>query len=335
MSEGRRLDVLLAGYGTVGKALHRALGDHREHLSEVHGLDIRVVAIARSERVISDPDGIAFREDDGLAWERGELMDLIWEVDSDVLVEATPTDLETGQPALGHVRTALHNDLPVVLANKGPIVHGYGELDERARKTGVPLRFEATVGACIPTMNAARYAFAGDRVERVEGILNGTTNFILTRMHEEGSELEQALREAQALGYAETDPSADMQGLDAAAKVVILANALLDQELTLDDVEVEGIEDLPRSAVEVAGEHGLRVKLVGEADREGTARVGPRLVPAGSTLDVPGALNAVRFTTKLAGTVTHTGQGAGGNPTAAALLSDLVDVARSLDGGDG
>lgn len=330
VSDAQRLDVLLAGYGTVGKALHQALADHREHLTEAHGVDVRVTAIARRERVVADADGIAAPSGNGLAWERGELMDLIWEVDADVLVEATPTDLETGQPALGHVRTALHNEMPVVLANKGPLVHAYPELAERAEKTGVPLRFEATVAACIPTINAARHSFAGDPVQRVEGILNGTTNFVLTRMAEEGSELEQALREAQALGYAETDPSADLDGLDAAAKVVILANALLDQAITLDDVDIQGIRGLPRNAVEVAGEHGMRIKLVGEADREGIARVGPRLVPIGDTLDVPGALNAVRFTTELAGTVTHTGAGAGGNATAAAVMSDLVDVAREL-----
>lgn len=324
-----RLDVLLAGYGTVGQAVHRALEEHRGELT-ARGVDARVTAIARRERTAIDADGIAYPEANGLAWEPGELMDAIWEAEADVLVEATPTDLVDGQPALGHVRTALHNDMGVVLANKGPLAHAYHELEDRAREAGVPLRFEATVGACIPAVNAARHAFAGDRVQRVEGILNGTTNFVLTRMSEEGSELEQALRETQALGYAEADPSADLEGLDAAAKIVILANALLDRELTLEDVDVEGIRDLPRNAVELAGQHGKRLKLVAEADREGTVRVGPSMVPKGDPLDVPGALNAVRFTTELAGSRTHTGAGAGGGPTAAAIVSDLVEVAREL-----
>lgn len=328
MPEPARFNVLLAGYGTVGRSLHRALETQREHLATAHGLDVRITGIARSDRVATDPDGLPLKDDGSVRWQRGGLLDEIWEAEADVFVEATPTDLEDGQPGLGHVRTAFHNELPVVLANKGPVVVAYDELVQRAQTAGVPLRFEATVAGCVPSLNAARYSFAGDTIHKVEGILNGTTNFILTRMAEEGSDLDQALREAQALGYAETDPTADIEGLDAASKVVILGNALLGLDLTMDTVEVQGITQVTRQAVELADDHGFRVKLVAEASRDGTARVGPRLVPRGSTLDVPGALNAVRFTTQLAGTVTHTGAGAGGNATAAALLSDIVDVAR-------
>lgn len=331
MSEADPLDVMLVGYGTVGSAVHRAIENRRSEIADAHGVDLRVTAIARNGRVAVDEDGIAFPNGSAIAWESGDPMDAIWDAPADVVCELTPTDLEDGQPGLGHVRTALHRGLPVVLANKGPLVVAYEELVERAAKAEVPLRFEATVAACVPSLSAGRACFAGDRIERIEGILNGTTNFILHRMAEEGSDLDQALREAQALGYAETDPSADIEGHDAAAKVVILANALLDRNLTLDDVEIEGIKSLTRGAVELASSHGYRIKLVGEATREGPARVGPRLVREDSTLDVPGALNAVRFATQLGGPITHTGAGAGGDATAAAVLSDLVDVARELD----
>lgn len=328
VSEPRRVDLMLVGYGTVGSAVHRAIEDQHDVLEERHGLDLRVASIARSGRVAHDADGIPFPDGASIGWQTGDTVDAIWDTDADIICELTPTDLEDGQPGLGHVRTALHRGLPVVLANKGPFVVAYDEIAERARKAEVEVRFEATVAGAVPTLNAGRLCMAGDTIERVEGILNGTTNFILHRMAEEGSDLDQALREAQALGYAETDPTADLEGRDAAAKVVILANALLDAGITIDDVEVEGIRSVTRGAVELARSHGFRVKLIAEADRDGTARVGPRLVEAESTLDVPGALNAVRFTTKLGGPITHSGAGAGGSATAAAVLSDVVEIAK-------
>jgi len=158
--------------------------------------------------------------------------------------------------------------------------------------------------------------------------VNGTTNYILTRMTDERSDFDRALREAQAKGYAEADPSADVDGLDAAAKIVILGNAILGLDLTLDKVRTEGIRKVSREAVEVASAHGFHVKLIAEADRTGHAQVAPRLVRRGDPMDVAGILNAVRFTTALGGPITHVGRGAGGRATAAAILSDLLDVVR-------
>lgn len=322
----REVRVLLAGYGTVGRTLHRILEERAADLARDHHVRFRVVGIARRDRVAASETGFDFGSPNQLPWKSGTLFDLMGEVKGDVLVEATPTDLAKGQPGLGHARAALRENMPVVLANKGPLVVAYKELTERAEKAGVPLRFEATVAGCIPTFNAVRHAFAGNPVSRIEGILNGTTNFILTRMLEERREFEDALREAQSLGYAEANPTNDVDGLDAAAKIIILGNALLGLDLSMDKVETAGIRSVSRQAVEVAANRGFKVKLVAEVDRQGKARVGPRLVPRGSTLDVSGALNAVRFSTELAGPVTHIGPGAGGGPTAAAVLSDLLDV---------
>lgn len=329
MPEPRRVAIAMAGYGTVGRALHRILHDQHDVILKRHGLDLRLVGVARRDRfaATTEPDGLALG--DGLSWQSGNVFEMLGACDADLFVEATPTDIETAQPALGHIRGALREGLPVVMANKGPLVVAYDEITKRAEEAGVPIRFEATVGGCIPVLDAARGHFAGDNVTRLEGILNGTTNFILTRMADEGSDLDQALREAQQLGYAETDPSADIDGLDAAAKVVILANAVLGRPLRLEDVEVEGIRGVTRQAVELAAAHGHRIRLIAEVGIDGPARVGPRLVRVGNSLDVHGALNAVRFTSSLGGQTTHVGHGAGGRETAAAILTDILDICRS------
>lgn len=326
MSEEIRL--AFAGYGTVGKALHRIIEERNDAFERDEGFRFRVVAVARRDRYIVDADGLATATIRTGSWTSGDAIAMLGECEADVLMEMSPTDLDTAQPALGHCRYAFREGMHVVLANKGPVVRAPDELHQRAADAGVQVRHEATVAGCIPTLSTARHGFAGDTVRRIEGVLNGTTNFILTRMAEEGSDLDQALREAQSLGYAEADPTNDLDGFDAAAKVVILANSVLGREITMDDVEVRGIRDITRQAVELAKAHGYRIRLIAEADREGIARVGPRLVPAGSSLDVKGALNAVRFTTDLAGHVTLTGAGAGGMETAAAMLSDLMGLAR-------
>ncbi|MGB0653088.1 MAG: homoserine dehydrogenase [Thermoplasmatota archaeon] len=312
--------LLLAGYGGVGRALHQIVHERRTQYQERYGIDLVVTGIGRSDRVASDGEGLAPGH---LDWQRGALMDeLLWECPADILVEVTPTDLAAdGQPAVGHCKGAIKRGLHVVTANKGPVVHAWKDLQERAAEAGVKLGAEATVAAAVPVLNAGRQAFGGDTVTRIEGILNGTTNFMLTRMATEGSDFDQVLREAQELGYAETDPSGDVDGHDAAAKVVIMGNQLLGLDLSLEDVETTGIRSVTAEATEVALAHGYRIKLIGEVATDGKARVGPRLVPFGDTLDVGGALNAVRFHRELGGPVTHT-------ETAAALLADIVEIAR-------
>lgn len=320
------LRIVLAGYGTVGKALHAILEQDRDRLAAA-GIDLKLVAIARREQMMVDANGISLEAARG-AWKPGDVIEAMGAVDADVLVEATPTDLQRGQPALGHCKAAFRDGLHVVLANKGPVVVAHQELLAAAKAAGVRVLFEAAVGACIPVLNAHRTALAADEVERVEGILNGTTNFILSRMAMEGSDLDQALREAQALGYAEADPTNDLDGWDAAAKIAILANSLLGRTVSLDDVEVQGIRGISRQAMELATANGYAIRLVAEAARQGPVRVAPRLVARGDPLDVAGVLNAVRFTTRLAGRLTHIGPGAGGRETAAAILADLAALAK-------
>lgn len=327
MADIERVRVLLAGYGTVGKALHGMLQESGARIAEEYGVRLDVTAIARSNGSWVKDAGLAAADLTVDARRDDTALDLIGKGSADVLVEVSPTDLETGGKGLEHCRAALQAGMPVVTANKGPVVVAYPELHRLAMDKGVGFRFEATAGAAIPLMNLKDFCLRGDRVTRIEGVLNGTCNYILNRMGDEGLAFDQALREAQTLGYAEADPTADVGGHDAAAKVVILANHYFDSGLTLADVDVRGIAEVTGDAVQLALKQGYVVRLVATVDREGNAAVAPRLIPASSPLNVPGTLNVVRLHAENAGPISVSGHGAGGKETAAAVLSDLITVA--------
>jgi len=285
-----------------------------------------VTALADSRTAAVDPDGIDVEaavarkrsgDDLGTAAPADALAG-----DYDVLVEATPTTLGDAQPGFGHVRTALERDSHVVLANKGPVAQRYGDVRALADDSEGAVRFEATVGGAIPVLSTIE-DLGPTRVTAVRGVLNGTANFVLSRMAAEGLPYEHVLAEAQDLGVAEADPTFDVDGTDAALKCVIVANVLAgDGEYTLDDATVEGIEGLPTSALELAREDGRTVRLVGTVS-DGTVRVGPRLVPENGPLAVTGTRNVVQLETTHAGTLDIAGRGAGGPETATAILSDV------------
>ena len=245
------------------------------------------------------------------------------EADYDALVEATPTTLGDAQPGFGHVERALERDRHVVLANKGPVAERFGEVRELEEQSAGTVRFEATVGGAMPVLSTIE-DFDPDHIDAVRGVLNGTANFILSRMAAEGLGYEHVLAEAQDLGVAEADPTFDVDGTDAALKCVIVANVLAgdDREYTLDDAEVQGIEEIPGSALELATEDGQTIRLIGEVTPAGEVRVGPRLVPEHGTLAVTGTENIVQLETAHAGRLNISGRGAGGPETATAVLAD-------------
>jgi homoserine dehydrogenase len=247
------------------------------------------------------------------------------DVDYDALVEATPTTLRDAQPGFDHVRAALETDRHVVLANKGPVAERYDEVRELERESAGDVRFEAAVGGAIPILSTIEDRGV-ENVTAVRGVLNGTANFVLTRMATEGLSYEHVLAEAQDLGVAEADPSFDVDGTDAALKCVILANVLAGGGYSLDDATVSGIRNLPASALELAAEDGRTIRLVGEVTEE-RVRVGPRLVPENGTLAVTGTQNIVQLETR-AGRLNLSGHGAGGVETATAVLSDISRLAK-------
>jgi homoserine dehydrogenase len=315
MTAGHRLAVVGAG----------AVGGSVVDLAAAYGHT--VVAIADSTSAVVDDGGV----DADAAVERktaeGDLGDRDPEdalhADYDVLVEATPTTLGDAEPGFSHLRAALERDRHVVLANKGPVAERYGDLRNVERDSDGEVRFEATVGGAIPIVSTVE-DLDPERVTAARGVLNGTANFILSRMAAEGIDYEHVLAEAQDLGVAEADPTFDVEGTDAALKCVILANVLAagDREFSLDDADVEGITNIPGSALELAAEDGRTIRLVGEATREGI-RVGPRLVPQNTALAVTGTRNIVQLEATDAGQLNLSGRGAGGEPTASAVLGDV------------
>jgi homoserine dehydrogenase len=331
------LRVVVIGFGSVGQAFLRMISEGGVSSS---GLWIhpRVVAVADSGGAVVDEKGLNPREVLEVKRREGSVaadpvhgrpgltgLELLRDVEAEVLVEVTPTNIRDGEPGLSHVREALRRRFHVVTTNKGPLALALPALMELAEYNGVQLRFSGTVGGGTPILDLGREGLFGNRIEGVRGILNGTTNYILTRMAEAGLPLDEALREAQALGYAEADPSYDLEGLDSACKLVIIANWVMRMESSLGDVKVEGISDVTLDQVRRAEAEGMRVKLVASAV-EGRLEVKPELVSRRDPMCVDGTLNAVTYRAEPAGEVTVIGRGAGGSETASAIIRDLAKI---------
>ncbi|ELZ93246.1 homoserine dehydrogenase [Haloferax sulfurifontis] len=310
-----RLAVL--GAGAVGGSVLDLAGDYGHE----------VVAFADSSSSAVDPAGLDpsavhdRKERDGAVGDADP--ESVFDADYDVLVEATPTTLGDAEPGFSHVERALADDRHVVLANKGPVAERYADLRALEAESEGTVQFEAAVGGAIPILSTIS-DLGAPHVTAARGVLNGTANFILSRMAAEGLDYEHVLAEAQDLGVAEADPTFDVDGIDAALKFVILANVLSDgeTEYALDDAEVEGIRNVPGTALDLAAEDGRTVRLIGEATADGV-RVAPRLIPQGSALSVTGTQNIVQLETKHAGQLNISGRGAGGPETATAVLSDV------------
>jgi len=311
--------LAVVGAGAVGRSVAEMAADYGH----------TVTALVDSSGAVVDGDGV----DVAAALARKDRRGSVGTADRDralsgpydVLVEATPTTLGDAQPGYGHARRALERDRHVVLANKGPVAERYDDLTALAENSDGSVRFDATVAGAIPAVSTVE-AFGPDRVEAVRGVLNGTANFVLSRMAAEGLDYEHVLAEAQELGVAEADPAFDVDGTDAALKCVILANVLRGGGVTLADADVAGIRDLPGSALSLAAEDGRAVRLIGEATAD-RVRVGPRLVPADSPLAVSGTRNVVQLEVAAAGRTDLSGRGAGGPETATAVLADVDRLA--------
>ncbi len=308
------MKLAVVGAGDVGSAVVELAGEY--------GHD--VVAVADSSSAVVDGDGLDAEEVLSRKRSRGVVgsadVEAALDADYGVLVEATPTTLGDAEPGFSHLRRALERDRHVVLANKGPVAERYDDVRALEADSAGTVLFEATVGGAIPVLSSV--ADLDGQVTAARGVLNGTANFILSRMAAEGLGYEHVLAEAQDLGVAEADPTFDVEGTDAALKCVILANVLYEDTYALADASVEGIADLPGSALELAAEDGRTIRLIGEVTDEGV-RVGPRLVPEHGTLAVSGTLNIVQLETEHAGRLNISGRGAGGPETAAAVLADV------------
>lgn len=337
------MKMAILGFGVVGQGLAEILAKQCDKTRQQTGMAPKVVAISDFKiGSLYDPNGLDLDKVLNLAATVGSLddyrdsatlvrgldaMTTILQSNADVIVEATFTDIKTGEPAITHCKTAFAAKKHVVMTNKGPIAMAYKQLSELAAKNGVYLGFEGTVMSGTPALRLAQTALIGNVFTEINGILNGTTNYMLTKM-ENGMSYHDALKQAQEKGYAEADPTSDVEGYDALYKIVILANTVMGEALTPDDVERVSLKTLSAGDIQTAKQQGKRWKMLGTIRRtvDGVkAAVKPMLLDSSHPLSsIDGATNAITYSCDLAGDITLTGAGAGKKETGYALLSDLV-----------
>ena len=321
MSEPLKLGI--AGLGTVGTGVLELIAANADSLQKRCGRELVVTSVSARSR----------KRDRGIDLSKYQWFDdctqMAWAADIDIFVELIGG--EDG-PAKSAVEAAMSAGRHVVTANKAMLAYHGTALARMAEKNNVALGFEAAVAGGIPIVKTMRESFAGNRASKVYGILNGTCNYILTSMQKDGSDFDDVLKDAQDLGYAEADPSFDIGGYDAAHKLAILTSLAFGTEVDFDSVYVEGIERVTAQDIQIAGELGYRIKLLGVAFETDTGleqRVHPTLVPATSSIaQVDGAFNAVVAHGDFVGPIMLEGQGAGAGPTASSVISDIVDIAR-------
>ena len=334
---------MIIGFGIIGQGFAKVMLKKEEWIKKKYGLDIKVVSISDITGTLADEKGVNLQEALDTMKKSGKIithpkakkmsgLEAIKKIEADIVLEVTPTNIKTGEPGLSHMITAMKNKKHVVTSNKGPLALKFKELKEEAEKNQVELKFEASTGGATPLISLAKESLSGDQVIAIEGILNGTTNYILSRMTNEGCSLELAVKEAQELGIAETDPSSDLNGSDTASKLVILANAIMGNNATYKDVNVQGINRITPEAIKLAEEDGFVIKLIGEV-RNNHIEVAPRLVPKNHPLNVEGTLNVAMFETDIAKDITIVGRGAGAIPTNSAILSDIIAIGKKTNNG--
>ncbi len=331
--------LLIIGFGNVGQGLADLLIKKEKILQDKYGFKVDVVGISDMLKgSIYNAKGINIKEALDKAKSGGKLSELsdkfvgdalsmIKTADADMMVEATYTDIKTAEPATSHIRAALEKSMHVTTTNKGPTALFFQEMLELAKKKNVKFLYEGTVMSGTPLLNLIRETLAGCKITEMKGILNGTTNYILSKM-EEGLSYDDALKKAQELGYAEAVPDADVLGWDALAKVTILANAVFGVKCKPSDFPCEGITKISADAIARAKADGKRYKLIGRVWRDGNnikASVAPMQVELTHPLaGVMGATNAMTITTDTLGDVTIVGPGAGRTETGYSALIDII-----------
>ncbi len=314
----------LIGCGTVGTGVARILYSKKQLLSDRVGIPLNL-------KYVADLDTTSDR---GVPFPPGVMIDDAWKVINDPEVDVVIEMIGGEDLALRLIETAIENGKHVVTANKALLAKHGNRLLEMAGAKGVDLAFEASVGGCMPIIKTLRESLVGNRVESMIGILNGTCNYILSRITDEGIQFREALSQAQAAGYAEADPELDIEGLDAAHKLAIITALAYGTPIDFDNIYIEGISRITPLDIQFAAQFGYRIKLLAISKDHGDtieARVHPTMIPFDNILsNVNGTLNAITVTGDAVGDILLYGHGAGMMPTASAVIGDIVDIARNL-----
>jgi len=322
MCKGMEIKICLIGMGNVGTSFLQLLKEKRDNIRVNFNFKSKLVAIFEHDGALINNDGIdlddILENCDSLRknqyWQNNvKAQDLISTLDIDICIETTPTNSNTGEPALTHIIEALNNKINVISSNKAPFYLQYTKIQNLAKKMNCLVKFEATVASCVPALSI-KESLIGNTIFRIKAILNGTNNYILSRMTAEGISFSAALKEAQELGYAET-----------------LSNELLGWSKSIEDVTIKGITKITPHALELAKLDGYVIKHLAIAE-ENNLTVEPRLVKKDSPLNIQGTLNLIELQTKYAGSIILMGKGAGGFEAASAILNDLISIVKKRRG---
>ena len=327
--------IILCGFGVVGQSLVKLFDSRSEDLYAKYGLKPRVVGVFDSKGSAIDSSGLdlgklvetkkKFGTVKNYAKTKNDMsgLDIIKNLEAEVLIETTASNYKDAEPGMTHITSAMKKGMHVISVNKGPLALAFPSLLELATYNQVMLKFSGTVGGGTPILDYAKDSLRGERITSFAGILNGTTNYILTNMAN-GLSFDSALKDAKEKGYVEADESLDLDGLDAAAKLVILANWIMGMKVTMPDIKCTGIRKVTSEDIKKAGKKKCAIKLIASCDRE--LEVAPKEVSIDDPLCVNGTLNAIAFTSEHSGTQTIIGKGAGGMETASSILRDLLDI---------
>ena len=335
--------IILIGYGVVGQNFTKLILQRKRELIKKYGLHPRIVSIIdKGGAVVAESElnleaVLKTKLESGTVASYPQLgksnikaVDLLKSLDADVVIETTPTNIDTAQPGLLHIEQSIKGKMNVITTNKGPLAKSLPQLSDLARYNKVSLLFSGTVGGGTPVLDFGKRCLSSDKIVKIEGILNGTTNYILSAMESDGKDFDEAIGEAQKLGYAEADPTLDIDGWDTACKIVIIANWIMGRETTLNDLKVEGIRNISKNEVETAKKGGKCIKLIGRIGDE--IDVKPRMISKDDPMCINGTLNAVKYVSESAGDEIIIGKGAGGMETASAIMRDLLEVKNRLAG---
>ena len=331
--------IILCGFGVVGQSLVKLFDSRSKELYAKYGLKPRVVGVFDSKGSAVDQSGLKLDKLIQIKKEHGTVknysniknsmsgIEMLKNVEADVLIETTASNYKDAEPGMTHITTAMKKGMHVISVNKGPLALAFPSLMELATYNQVMLRFSGTVGGGTPILDYAKNSLSGERITSFAGILNGTTNYILSNMST-GLSFDEALKDAKNKGYVEADESLDLDGLDAAAKLVILANWVMGMKVTMPDIKCIGIRKVTTEDIKKAAKNNCSVKLIASCDKE--LIVNPKELSNDDPLCVNGTLNAIAFTSEHSGTQTIIGKGAGGTETASSILRDLLDIRQEI-----
>ena len=331
--------IILCGFGVVGQSLAKLLESRGEDLYARYGLKPRIIGVFDSNGSAIDASGLDITRLIEIKKKYGTVkkyantktdvsgIQMINELEAEVLIETTASNYKDAEPGMSHIINAMKHGMHVISVNKGPLALAFPSLMELATYNHVIFRFSGTVGGGTPILDYAKNSLKGERIISFDGILNGTTNYILTNMTN-GMSFKDALNDAKKRGYVEADESLDLDGLDAAAKLVILANWIMGMKVTMPEIKRIGIRKIDSDDIKKAAANNSAIKLIASCDNGLVVK--PKELPFDNPLCVSGTLNAISFTSEHSGTQTIIGRGAGGIETASSILRDLIDIRNEI-----